>query len=373
MTENGAFRSFFENMPSPLCSFDETGNILFLNKPFESLLGVEEKEVKGGNFIEMITHEALSARLQEAIQSVFRGERINDIHWKVPLASGEPRHFSLSMFPISRRPGHVSFGIAILVDITQRKALEHALVQTEKMAALGTLATGLAHEIGTPMNVILGRAESLLRHTQEEKTAKGLMIIVEQIDRMTHLIERLLAFARRKPIKREQIDINRLIKKGIQMLEQQVKAKGIVFTTALDPSLPLIWGDGEQILQVFVNLFMNAIDAMFDGGEIKIQSFLTRMEQAKPTQSKPEAPINQMVQILLKDSGCGVDAVHLDNIFDPFFTTKPVGKGTGLGLAVAHGIIREHGGQIEISSAIGEGTTFCIRLPAEPASNSCSL
>ncbi|MFQ5543900.1 MAG: sensor histidine kinase, partial [Nitrospiria bacterium] len=270
----------------------------------------------------------------------------------------------ISTFPVYVSSGKVSFGIAMLTDVTEKKELEQALIQTEKMAAMGTLASGLAHEIGTPMNVILGRAETLLRHTQEKKTAKGLMIIIEQIDRMTHLIQHLLGFARRNPIDKRAADIDVLCDKAIEMMAHRITSNGIKLSLKHDQKLPAIWGDRDQILQVLVNLLMNAIDAIYQGGTITIQSKMVP-ETGKghfPTSSRPTK--KQMVQVLIKDTGRGIDSVHLDKIFDPFFTTKPVGKGTGLGLSVAQGIVREHGGQLEVSSVVGKGTTFCLLLPA---------
>ncbi|MFQ5588833.1 MAG: nitrogen regulation protein NR(II) [Nitrospiria bacterium] len=360
------FRSFFEEMPSPLCRYDQTGKIVQCNHHFEQLFGLPHDKIEGRDFFEIVSREAVSPRLKKVLSAVFDGEGMKGVTWKTRRRQGKFRHFSLSTFPILNAAQKPCFGAALLLDVTQKKALEQALVQTEKMASLGTLATGLAHEVGTPMNVILGRAETLLRRTQEEKTSKGLTIIIEQIDRMTHLIERLLAFARRKPIVREQIQINGLIQKGIEIVEQRAAERGIDFVTKLTPALPVIWGDAEQMLQVVVNLLMNAVDAMYEGGEIRINTLVSLPPRKSRSKTRSRPLKNRKVEIVIKDAGSGIDAAHQPKIFDPFFTTKPVGKGTGLGLAVVHGIIREHGGEIEVESAVGQGTVFYLRLPAGP-------
>lgn len=363
--QNPLFLSLFEQIPVPLCRYDAEGRILSCNAAFAALVSLERGEIRGRDFFEVMTQKPLSSRLKDVLKAAFQGECMHNIQWRLPLFSGEARHFVLSTFPIFEKPGQVSCGMAVLKDVTQKKALEQALVQTEKMASLGTLATGLAHEVGTPMNVILGRAETLLRRTKEEKTAKGLKIIIEQIDRMTHLIERLLAFARRQPIERKRIDVNQLIRKGVEMFEPRAAEKGIVFVTDLDLNLPVIWGDAEQILQVFVNLFMNALDAMFRPGEIRVRTFLAGGPGKGSVGVKPRYQKNKMAEIVVEDSGDGIDVAHRDKIFDPFFTTKPVGKGTGLGLAVVHGVVREHGGEIRVESTASGGTAFHVQLPAE--------
>ncbi len=363
--QNTVFLSLFDQIPIPLCRYDVGGRIVSCNAAFAALVDLEMSEIADRDFLEAITQKPVSVRLREVLNAVFQGEGMRDIQWRLSLFSGEVRHFSLSTFPMREKNGQILFGMAVLRDVTQKKALEQALVQTEKMASLGTLATGLAHEVGTPMNVILGRAESLLKHTKEPKTAKGLKIIIEQIDRMTHLIERLLAFARRKPIERKRIDVNQLLRKGIEMFEHRAAEKGIVFVTDLDADLPVIWGDGEQILQVFVNLMMNALDAIFQPGEIRVRSFLVGRPGKDRVSVKVRSQKNAMVEIVIEDSGGGIDVAHRDKIFDPFFTTKPVGKGTGLGLAVVHGVVREHGGEIRVESTPGRGTAFHIQLPAE--------
>jgi PAS domain S-box-containing protein len=359
------FGSIFKDTSIPLFTFNKQGNILLWNAAFSALLKMSDKELKERNILKTIIKGSTPEKIMKIIRTVFEGKGIADIEGEIASELGQGRHLSISSLPVRGTGGDVTFGISIVTDITEKIHLEQALLQTEKMAAMGTLASGLAHEVGTPMNVILGRAESLLRHTKEEKTAKGLMIIIEQIDRMTRLIQHLLTFARGEPIEKKRLDINRVITKGADLIEQHAKAKGISIDSDLDPHLPKINADGDQILQVMVNLFLNAIDSIEGEGTIQVTTHLIQIEQREHPRSGMSSCGNQMIQILLKDTGSGIDPTHLDKIFDPFFTTKPVGKGTGLGLAVALGTIRNHGGQIMVASSVGQGTTFSIRLPAK--------
>lgn len=358
------FRSIFENVSIPLITYDHSGKIMRWNQPFEDLLDRPEEHIAGRNFFEILTEKGSQNRIQSMVNTIFQGEELTEIHWKIKTPSGIRRNLSVSTFPVFAADGSVAFGIAMFMDMTEKIEMEQALLHTDKMVAMGTLASGLAHEIGTPMNVILGRAESLLRQTKEEKTAKGLMIIIEQIDRMTHLINRLLAFARKTPIERKKIALNLLIHKSLEIVEQRASTKDIPISLDLEETLYPIWGEDDQILQVLVNLLMNAIDASPRGGNISIKTSSISIKERYTRRTSDESKKKQMAQILVKDKGRGIDAAYLDKIFDPFFTTKPVGKGTGLGLAVASGIIRDHGGQIEVASS-REGSTFCIRLPAE--------
>lgn len=363
------FRSIFENVSIPLITYGPTGEILRWNRPFEILLQCAAEKIEGRYFYELLAGKSSKKRMTTMVKAVFAGEELTEIHWKIKTNSGLFLDLSVSTFPVCDANQRVSFGIAMFVDVTEKNELERALLHTQKMAAMGTLASGLAHELGTPMNVILGRAESLLRQTKEKKTALGLMIIIEQIDRMTHLINRLLAFARKTPIERKKIALNTLITKSLELIEQRATAKGILVSLDLENELYPIWGEGEQILQVLVNLLMNAVDAIHHGGKISIKTSSMDMSRQGSPRRGSTAKLKRMVQILVEDNGSGIDDVLLDKIFDPFFTTKAVGKGTGLGLAVASGIVRDHSGQIEVASS-KQGTTFCVRLPAEALDSS---
>jgi len=355
------FRSIFEDAPLALFTYDRQGAVLRWNRALAALLGLP---AEGATFQTLI-REHPRQRMIGITEAVFEGRGVTDIHWETQTDGGDRRYLSISTFPVRTASGSVAFGVAIVLDVSEKKHLEQALLQTEKMAALGTLASGLAHEVGTPMNVILGRAESLLKHTQEERTARGLQIIIAQIDRMTRLIQQLLTFARRKPLERRMIGINAVVEEGIALVEEHARPFTLRFHR--DPSLPAIRCDGDQMLQVLFNLLMNAIDSLQAGGVVEVATRMAQAERRSVARSGLQVDRGRpMVEITIADTGCGIDPRHLHRIFDPFFTTKPVGKGTGLGLSVAQSIVRDHDGQIHATSAIGRGTTFRILLPLEP-------
>ena len=245
----------------------------------------------------------------------------------------------------------------ILRDISLRKQLEEQLRQTERLAELGTLASGMAHEIGTPMNVILGRAEFLQRKTKDPDTAKGLQTIIDQVERITRIMNQLLTFARRRPIERRPTNLNKVVVDTLEMVRERFKRHRIELKTDLAPTLPLVEADPDQIGQVILNLAINALHAIGNEGALHIGTSVAAVLDGSG------GAATDMVELSVSDSGHGIAPEDLDKIFNPFFTTKEVGKGTGLGLTVVHGIVQEHGGQIKVESETQKGTTFRILLP----------
>jgi len=255
-------------------------------------------------------------------------------------------------FPIEAAISHVTvegnkFFTVILRDITERTRLEEQLRRTERVAELGTLASGMAHEIGTPMNVILGRAEYLLDRVKDETVKKGLQTIVAQVERITRVMNQLLSFARRKPPQPGPLVLQEVIENSLEMFHERVSNYRIQVHTRMDPDCPRVYADSDQMNQALINLIMNAVHAMSEGGTLRVG-----LGQEK-----------DMVKLTVSDTGHGIPNEVLNKIFDPFFTTKEFGKGTGLGLTVVKGIIEEHHGTITVESQEGKGTTFTVLLP----------
>jgi signal transduction histidine kinase len=224
---------------------------------------------------------------------------------------------------------------------------QEQLRYTERLAELGTLASGMAHEIGTPMNVILGRAEYLMDRSQDEAIKGGLQTIIAQVERITKIMNQLLTFARRRPSDRRPIDLRQVIGDTLEIFQERLRKHAIHVISDYQDCEALVLADPDQISQVLLNLIMNAIHAMQKGGSLRV-----RLEQG-----------DGKLHLMVIDTGHGIPQEHLSKIFLPFFTTKDVGKGTGLGLTVVHGIVQEHGGTIEVESHPGHGTTFTITLP----------
>jgi PAS domain S-box-containing protein len=238
-----------------------------------------------------------------------------------------------------------------VVDMTQQRALEDQLRKAERVAELGTLASGMAHEIGTPMNVILGRAELLIRKAKDESTRRGLETIVTQVERITKIMNQLLSFARKRPSEKRDVDLVWAIGNVLDMLLEKFKSHGIQVVKEYSPDLPQVLADSDHIIQVLLNLLLNACQAMPEGGTLTLKL----------------CPKGDMVELSVQDTGIGIHEDQVSKIFDPFFTTKAVGEGTGLGLTVVHGIIQENNGTIRVNSIPGQGSTFIISLPVYSA------
>jgi len=220
----------------------------------------------------------------------------------------------------------------------------------EDLASIATLVAGLAHEIGTPMGVIRGHAEALGSAVEGERAQWRLRTILEQIDRISNIIRSLLNVARPRELVSVPVEPAQVLDTALAFLSERLQRRGIQVERRYDPVPPLD-GDPDKLQQLFLNLFLNAADAMPEGGRLRVS--------VSPTGEKA-------VRIRVADDGVGITADDLENLFKPFFTTKPAGRGSGLGLVVAQGIVADHGGRIEAHSEPGGGTEFVIDLPLHP-------
>lgn len=228
--------------------------------------------------------------------------------------------------------------------------MERQIIQAEKLATVGQLAGGVAHEVNTPASIISGRVETMFLNPSrfKEQDKNDLDVIKKQADRITQITRSLLLFSKRTPVDKTKIDLNDVVKDAVSLIEQQFTKVKIIIVQNLFPQGLTILGQHNQLVQVLLNLLTNARDAMPNGGKIEIHTALS---------SNPR----QKALITLKDTGTGIQSQSLDKIFDPFYTTKQ--NGTGLGLSVSYGIIEDHRGTIQVKSKIGEGSIFFIHLP----------
>ncbi|MEK6591026.1 MAG: ATP-binding protein [Nitrospinota bacterium] len=228
---------------------------------------------------------------------------------------------------------------------------ERQLIQSEKMASLGLLAAGIAHEINNPIGIIVNRIECLKMENKNgdipEKVIKDLDTLMHHAMRVSKIAGNLLSFSRESSHEFHPQDINKIIDKVLMFIESAISKKGIALEKSLDRRLPLVFGNAGGLEQVFLNIIHNAMDATGSGGRIRVETGRN----------------GTYVNIIISDTGCGIPDEYLRRIFDPFFTTKEIGKGTGLGLSISYGIIKEHGGEIRVESDISKGTTFTIVLP----------
>ena len=242
----------------------------------------------------------------------------------------------------------------------ERLNLERSLRQSDKLASVGQLAAGLAHEIGTPLNIIGGRAEFLLRRPRTQKEVNdNLQIIRSQIDRIAGIVRQLLEFSRRREPAFRRVELLSLLEKVIGLLEHKIAEKNVIIDLQADKSLPFISADADQLQQVFLNLLLNSLQALPYGGRIKITAAIAPDGNEATTDKQPQLCIE------FQDNGAGISPEHIGQVFDPFFTTKDIGEGTGLGLSVSYGIVKDHGGEIRVQSELGSFTRFSILLPTD--------
>jgi two-component system NtrC family sensor kinase len=242
-----------------------------------------------------------------------------------------------------------------------RKA-EAETVRGEKLASVGLLAAGVAHELNNPLTGIL-TFSSLIRRKMPDGSpdAEDMDLVIKETKRSAAIIRRLLDFAREKAPEKKFADLNRLIEDTVRIVERPAHLHDIRIELDLERSLPQLWVDANMIEQVVMNMLVNAQQAIEGEGRITVRT----RRAPQPKSPEPGAKPVPMVEISIVDTGCGIPEANLKRIFDPFFSSKEVGKGTGLGLSVSHGIVRAHGGAIEVESKVGEGSTFRVYLPLE--------
>jgi signal transduction histidine kinase len=239
--------------------------------------------------------------------------------------------------------------LLVMEDITEKTRLEEQLMQTEKLSSIGLLAAGVAHEINTPLTGISSYTQILLKEDMDDDERRRAILkkIEKQTFRASEIVGGLLSFSRLGGSEFTAVDINQIIHDSLSLLDHQFDMNRIRVARNMYKALPPVYGNTGKLQQVFVNLFLNARDAMPSGGELGIHT----------------GADDSMVVVDISDTGSGIPRENLKRVFDPFFTTKGIGKGTGLGLAVSYGIIQEHGGGIFVESDAGKGTCFTLKLP----------
>ena len=302
--------------------------------------------------------QALTRPLSEVfppafVEEFYRVRQNPGIHnlykFRLGTPTGENRTVNVAIAPLVTRKFNVIGRLIIMDDITERVELESQLSQADKLSSIGLLAAGVAHEVNTPLAVISSYAQMLSKQLQGDPQRGALLEkITRQTFRASEIVNNLLNFSRTSGTEFTDVDVNKIITDTMALLEHQFKISKIQVQDELAEHLPLINGNAGRLQQVFLNLFLNARDAMPNGGTLRV------------TTSNGEG-----VSVVVSDNGSGIAQEHIHRIYDPFFTTKtaPQGRGTGLGLSVTYGIIQEHAGKIRVESRPGEGTTFYLDFP----------
>jgi two-component system NtrC family sensor kinase len=288
-------------------------------------------------------------------QEFYRVRQTPGIHnlykFRLNTPAGDARITNVAIAPLVTKQFNVIGRLIIMDDITERIDLETQLSQAEKMSSIGLLAAGVAHEVNTPLAVISSYAQMLQKQLNgDEKQAGLLEKITRQTFRASEIVNNLLNFSRTSGTEFSEVDLNKIVHETLVLLEHQFKTSRVKVDQHLFENLPTIQGNAGKLQQVFLNLFLNAKDAMPGGGTLKVVT-----------------ANGESVRVIVSDSGSGIAQEHIQRIYDPFFTTKNGGregrKGTGLGLSVTYGIIQEHAGKIQVESRVGEGTTFLLEFP----------
>jgi signal transduction histidine kinase len=270
--------------------------------------------------------------------------------------------FHFWAYPLIDDEGQLYAIVHYIKDVTDRKRLEQQLIRADRLASLGTLAAGIAHEINNPLGIIAGYSEALIDRAKNgallgigefEDFPEYLETIHKEIFRCKEILASLLEFARPHKTKTRELDINELIKEVILLVNHKAKVQHHDIELKLNRDLPRVCADPGSLRQLFMNIIINSMYFTPEGGSIEIRTGLNKSEKRRG-----------MIKITIRDTGSGIPRDVMDKIFDPFFTTKPIGEGSGLGLAISHKIAQEHGGFIDLKSDKGKGTNFIINLPA---------
>jgi two-component system, NtrC family, sensor kinase len=337
--------SIIESIDVGVLACDLAQKVESWNLSMEKLYGLPGDQAVGKSLGEIFPPELLAE-----LPAPGEPRRVLSLYkFRLANALGEPMIVNLSTVPLLGKGEEVIGRLLILTDLTEKVNLEDQLVQAEKLSSIGMLAAGVAHEVNTPLAVITSQVQMLLRQTApDDPNLKVLDKVVKQGFRASEIINNLLKFSRVSGSERTEQDVNRILRDTHSLVEPILRSSHIAVSLQLARDLPPVFGNAGKLQQVFMNLIMNARDAMPQGGE------LTLVSESE----------NSSVLVEVADNGVGIPPEHLRKIFDPFFTTKSTSRGTGLGLAVAYGIIREHSGKIDVQSAVGRGTTFRLELPA---------
>jgi len=346
--EVARLKDFSENIVESLnvgvLAVDLYGTVEAWNSRMEQLFHVSRTDAVGHPL-----EEILPLDLVQEISARGDGEQITGIHKQRLQHQGQAMVVNVSITPLVSKSNERIGRLLLFDDVTQRERMEEQMSQTEKLTSLGLLAAGVAHEVNTPLAVISSYIQMLAKQMPDGDPRQSIIDkIVKQTFRASEIVNNLLNFSRTGPSALADIDVNRVVEETLSLVAHPLKTSQIRVVRHLSDGLPPVRGSANKLQQVFLNLFLNARDAMPAGGVLEVKT----------------AAHNGSVEIEVADTGNGIPRDHIHKIFDPFFTTKPGGRGTGLGLSVSYGIIKEHAGKIDVRSTPGRGTSFHLEFPA---------
>jgi PAS domain S-box-containing protein len=333
---------------SMIMVLDTAGLISYANRRcYEA--GYKQDEIIGRRLVDLV-EAGQRQEFDSALETTAHGQQVENLELRARRSDGTLGHFSISLSPMRDEQDTVNSVVVVMTDITDAALMQAKLAHAERMATIGRLVAGVAHEVNNPLAAILGFTDLLLENPQVPDNAReDLQIILQETQRTKDIVQDLLSFARQRPVKRELAHINAVLRQTTKLRSYDFVSHGVEVVEDYDENLPAVMGDAQQLQQVFLNLLNNAYDAAEESGRRGRIHLQTRQRKG-------------WVEVTIRDNGTGINDV--ERIFDPFYTTKQTGKGTGLGLSICYGIVRAHGGEIQCWNNAGtEGSTFSIRVP----------
>ncbi|HEU5219061.1 MAG TPA: ATP-binding protein [Gemmatimonadales bacterium] len=342
-----------DSLPVGLYVIDRDYRIKVWNRKRETgTQGLRRADVVGRPVFDVLTRQP-AAQLRAEFDRVFRAGELQQMDIEVPGAK-DSRYYRISRIPMRLDGDAITHVITIGEDVTESREVQRRILQSEKLAAVGQLAAGVMHEINNPLATIgacVAAIEARLGASADATVGEYLEIIDKEVLRCTHIVDGLLDFSRpRETAPKVALSVNALLEQTLFLLKHHQRFKRLTVNREFTEDLPLVLANDEQMIQVFMALMLNGVDAMDDGGILTVR-----------TGANPERIDEVIIEVV--DSGHGIAAADLPKIFEPFYTTKPPGRGTGLGLSICYGIVEQHRGRIEVYSEQGFGTTFSVYLP----------
>ncbi len=337
--------NIIESLTVGVAVLNEEGRIIGWNRVLEETFRLKKDQAVNRSLLDVLGEANVSSLIPSDTQQDY--QLMSEIPMEV--APGQTKIFDIAKTPLLDNNLNPYGTVIVFEDITDKIMLQQQLMTSEKLASIGLLSAGVAHEINTPLTGISSYIQILQKRLTDPHFAQILEKIEIQTDRVARIVKNLLSFARNpSDISFTRVHLIDSLKEILSLIEYKLKAMNIKLEFKPN-SLRPIYAQGERLQQVFINIILNALDAMPEGGELRIET----------------AEVNNEAVIKISDTGTGIKKEHLPRIFDPFFTTKGIGKGTGLGLSISYAIIKEHEGRISVESTEGQGTTFTVALPMD--------
>jgi two-component system, NtrC family, sensor kinase len=337
--------NIIESLTVGVAVTDKNDQIIGWNRVMEETFHKRKELVTNKNLADILGAQNYAAVFPSDTQKGFR--LLSEISLQLP--NGENKIFDIAKTPLLDNKMNPYGTVIVFEDTTEKMSLQQQLLTSEKLASVGLLSAGVAHEINTPLTGISSYIQMLQKKLSDSPHSRILNKIEAQTDRVGRIVKNLLNFARNPSDSMfHNVNITENVQSIIALIDYKLKNMNIELKLELNP-VDSVWGQGERLQQVFINIILNALDAMPDGGILKIRTFQS----------------GQYAAVKIEDTGTGIKSQHMPNIFDPFFTTKGIGKGTGLGLSISYAIVKEHAGHIDVKSWARKGTVFTVYLPIQ--------